>query len=224
MPPNFLQKFDTLSRALALTTASLIGSMTSVSAQQNLPVCELPRPGEYVLLVLSPRADSYQQLRNIIPNQIQATTCRYLTDTVTRIGGFNSIDDANRWGRYIKNIAGLSTIISTRAVAGDVVLDPVQPPPTPGQTISFNPQLLGDGYAVLVDYFNRPELANSIQQVVGGNIGLVSYGQRPYLLAAHTGNQQEAYRKLQRLNESGFFAILVDGNKVMLLRSSVAAI
>jgi hypothetical protein len=221
MPLQFIQKFDTLFTALTLATASLIGSMTSVAAQENLPVCELPRPGEYLLLVVSPTADSYKQLRNALPNQIPATTCRYLTNTVTRIGGFQKIDDANRWARYVKNIAGLSTIISTRTAAGDVVSDPVQPPPTPPRTVSFNPQLLGDGYAVLVDYFNRPELATSIQQLVGGNIGFASYGQRPYLLAAHTGNLQEAYRKLQKLNQSGFFAILVDGNKVMLLRSSV---
>jgi hypothetical protein len=64
-------------------------------------------------------------------------------------------------------------------------------------------------------------MANSVQQVVGGNIGFASYGQRPYLLAIYTRNQQEAYNTMQRLNERGFFAVLVDGSKVMLLRSSV---
>ncbi|WP_414552171.1 hypothetical protein [Anabaena sp. CCY 0017] len=224
MRPNLLQKFDALSSVLALTTASLIGSMTSVTAQQNLPVCQPPRPGEYLLLVVSPTANNQKQLRSALPNEIQATTCRYLTDTVTRIGGFNRIDDANRWARYIDNIVGLSAIITTRP-GGNVTQAPTPPPVQAPQnqppTISFNPQVLGDGYAVLVDYFNKPELVNSVQQVVGGNIGFASYGQRPYLLAIYTGNRQEAYNTLQRLNERGFFAVLVDGSKVMLLRSSV---
>lgn len=216
MQPNFVQKFDNLSSALALAAAGLIGSMTSVTAQQNVPVCQPPRPGEYLLLVVSPTANSQKQLRSALPNEIQATTCQYLSDTVTRIGGFNRIDDANRWATYVNNIVGLSATITTRPATANVTQTPNLP-----QTISFNPQVLGDGYAVLVEYFNKPELANSIHQVVGGNIGFASYGQRPYLLAVYTGNQQEAYNALQKLTERGFFAVLVDGSKVMLLRSSV---
>ncbi|MBE9201774.1 MULTISPECIES: hypothetical protein [unclassified Nodularia (in: cyanobacteria)] len=216
MQPNFVQKFDNLSSALALAAAGLIGSMTSVTAQQNVPVCQPPRPGEYLLLVVSPTANSQKQLLSALPNQIQATTCQYLSDTVTRIGGFNRIDDANRWATYVNSIVGLSATITTRPAAANVTQTPNLP-----QTISFNPQVLGDGYAVLVEYFNKPELANSIHQVVGGNIGFASYGQRPYLLAVYTGNQQEAYNALQKLTERGFFAVLVDGSKVMLLRSSV---
>ncbi|MDB9375920.1 hypothetical protein [Nodularia sphaerocarpa] len=216
MRPNFVQKFDTLSSALALAAAGLIGSMTNVTAQQNVLVCQPPRPGEYLLLVVSPTASSQKQLRSALPNEIQATTCQYLTDTVTRIGGFNRIEDANRWATYVNNIVGLSATITTRPTAANATQAP-----TPPQTISFNPQVLGDGYAVLVEYFNKPEMANSLQQVVGGNIGFASYGQRPYLLAVYTRNQQEAYNTLQKLNERGFFAVLVDGSKVMLLRSSV---
>ncbi|GAX38207.1 hypothetical protein [Nodularia sp. NIES-3585] len=226
MRPNFVQKFHTLSSALALTALGFIGSMTSVTAQQNFPVCQQPSPGEYLLLVVSPTANSQKQLRSALPNEIQATTCQYLSDTVTRIGGFNRIDDANRWARYVNNIVGLSAIITTRPATANVTQVPTQtpvqlPPQNQPQTIGFNPQVLGDGYAVLVEYFDKPELANSVQQVVGNNIGLASYGQRPYLLAIYTGNQQEAYNTLQKLNERGFFAVLVDGSRVMLLRSSV---
>lgn len=232
MRPNFVQKCDDLSSVLILAIAGLIGSINSVTAQQNIPVCQPPNPGEYLLLVVSPTANSQTQLRKALPNEIPAITCQYLNDTVTRIGGFNRIDDANRWARYINNIVGLSAIIATRPAGTNTAQSPssapvpasILPPasaavPTP--TISFNPRVLGDGYAVLVDYFNRPELANSVQQVIGGNIGFASYGQRPYLLAVHTGNQQEAYNTLQKLNERGFFAVLVDSSKVMLLRSSV---
>ncbi|WP_414527644.1 hypothetical protein [Nodularia chucula] len=217
MLTNFLHKFNTLSSALALTASGLISSMTSVTAQQNLPTCQPPRPGEYLLLVVSPTVNSQQQLRSALPNEIPATTCQYLSDTVTRIGGFNSTDHANRWATYINNIVGLSAIITTQPNVANVT----QPPNSP-QTVSFNPQLLGNGYAVLVDYFNKPELVNNVQQVVGGNIGFAAYGERPYLLAVYTGNQQEAYRTLQQLTERGFFAVLVDSSQVMLLRSSVS--
>jgi hypothetical protein len=199
---------------LVIAIASIINSTTSVSAQQKIPVCQRPNPGEYLLLVITPTAEYRGQLRNALPNEIPTTTCQYLTDTVTRIGGFNKIEDANRWAKYINNIVGLSAIITTRPA--EVTQQPATVP-----KVSYNPQPLGQGYAVLVDYFNRPELANSVQQVVGNNVGFASYGQRPYLLATHTTNQQQAYNTLQKLNERGFFAILVDSRKVVLLRSSV---
>jgi hypothetical protein len=60
-----------------------------------------------------------------------------------------------------------------------------------------------------------------VQQVVGGNVGFVSYGQRPYLLAVYTTNQTEAYNTLQKLNNGGFVASIVDSRKVILLRSTV---
>ncbi|MCC5640140.1 hypothetical protein LC593_30785 [Nostoc sp. CHAB 5844] len=214
MHPNFVQRFETVSSALVIAIAGLINTTISVNAQQKIPVCQPPNPGEYLLLVISPTAEYQRQLRNALPNEISTTTCQYLTDRVTRIGGFNKIEDANRWARYINNIVGLSAIITTRPA--EVTQQAATVP-----TVSYNPQPLGQGYAVLVDYFNRPELANSVQQVVGGNVGFASYGQRPYLLATHTTNQQQAYNTLQKLNERGFFAILVDSRKVVLLRSAV---
>jgi len=214
MRPNFVQRFETISSALVIAIAGLINTTISVNAQQKIPVCQPPNPGEYLLLVITPTAEYQKQLRSALPNEISSTTCQYLTDTVSRIGGFNRIEDANRWARYINNIVGLSAIITTKPA--EVAQQPATVP-----TVNYNPQPLGQGYAVLVDYYNRPELANSVQQVVGGNVGFASYGQRPYLLATHTSNQQQAYNTLQRLNERGFFAILVDSRKVVLLRSSV---
>ncbi|WGV26568.1 hypothetical protein [Halotia branconii] len=224
MHPKSVQKFETLSSALGFAIAGLISSMTAAIAQPAIPVCQPPSAGEYLLLVVSPTANNQKQLRSALPNEIPSTTCQYLTEIVTRIGGFKKIDDANRWARYINNIAGLSAIITTRPAAPNVAQaqpqtqPQIQPQP---QTISYNPQALGDGFAVLVDYFNRPELVNSVQKAVGGNVGFASYGQRPYLLAVHTTNQQEAYNILQKLNERGFFAVLVDSRKVVLLRSVV---
>ncbi|BCL37702.1 hypothetical protein [Nostoc sp. MS1] len=211
-----MQKFATLPSVvgLAIASAGLMGSITSANAQSSVPVCQPPGAGEYLLLVVSPTAENRTQLRNALPNEIKTTTCQYLNDTVTRIGGFKSIDDANRWARYINTIVGLSAIITTRP--GEA---PVQQASAP--RVTYNPQALGQGYAVLVDYYNRPEIVTSVQQTVGGNVGLASYGQRPYLLAVYTTNQQEAYNTLQRLNERGFFAVLVDSRNVILLRSVV---
>jgi hypothetical protein len=210
---QMMRRFTSLSSAVVLAIASLIAvKITSVTAQKNIPVCQPPTAGEYLLLVVSPTQDNQTQLRRTLPTEIKTTTCRYLNDTVTRIGGFNKIDDANRWARYVNGIVGLSAIITTRPV------DAQQPRP---QVASYNPQSLGMGYAVLVDYFNRPEVATQLQQIVEGDIGFVSYGQRPYLLAVYTTNQKEAYNTLQKLNERGFSTYLVDSRKVLLLRSVV---
>ncbi|MBK1988198.1 hypothetical protein A0J48_011720 [Sphaerospermopsis aphanizomenoides BCCUSP55] len=246
----FVPKFYSLPSALlpvlatvAASITPLISSIDPVFAQAAIPVCQPPNPGEYLLLVVSPTTSNQQQLRSALPSDLKTVTCQYLNETVTRIGGFNKIDDANRWAKYVNNIVGLSAIITTRPTSPTVAPATITPPITtstrvvpatvaptittsatvPNQKVSYNPRVLGDGFAVLVDYFNRPELANSVQMAVGGNVGLVSYGQRPYLLAVYTTNQTEAYNTLQKLTEKGFFALLADGRKVMLLRSVVSS-
>ncbi|TAE54044.1 MAG: hypothetical protein EAZ76_00385 [Nostocales cyanobacterium] len=234
----FLPKFNFLLNALFLVPTSLTVGITAIVAginpavsQTTIPACQAPSPGQYVLLVVSPTVTNQQNLRSALPSDLKTVTCKYFNDTVTRIDGFNNIDDANRWARYINNVVGLSAIITTRP-ASTTPTPTVVPSPTtvptaianavvPSQNLSYNPRVLGEGFAVLVDYFNRPELASSLQKAMGGNVGLVSYGERPYLLAVYTTNQSEAYRTLQKLNESGFFALLADGRKVMLLRSVV---
>lgn len=210
-----VQRFQNLPNALfSGLVLAIVGfvNINSVAAQQDIPVCQPPGAGEYILLVISPTQNNQNQLRRALPPELKNTTCRYLKDTVTRIGGFNKIDDANRWAKYVSNIVGLSAIITTR---------PAEAVPNQNQTVSYKPQRLGEGFAVLVDYFNRPEVTSQVQQVVGGDVGFVSYGQRPYLLAVYTTNQKEAYSTLQTLSDRGFFAILVDSRKVTLLRSVV---
>ncbi|WP_442948072.1 hypothetical protein [Nostoc sp.] len=206
---------------MSFAYAGLIDGMSPVFAQQTTPLCQPPTAGEYLLLVVSPTADNQKQLRSALPPELKTITCKYLNETVTRIGGFNKIDDANRWARYVSNIVGLSAIITTRPTTPDVQPQQQAQLQQPQQTVNYNPQALGEGYAVLVDYYNRPELVNSVQQVVGGNVGFVSYGQRPYLLAVYTTNQTEAYNTLQKLNNGGFVASIVDSRKVILLRSTV---
>ncbi|WP_017317431.1 hypothetical protein [Mastigocladopsis repens] len=216
MFPTIVQKFhlpNALVSGLVLAIVGLTSGINSAFAQQqDLPICQAPNAGEYLLLVVSPTQNNQKQLRQALPSDIKTTTCRYIKDTVTRIGGFRKIDDANSWARYINNIVGLSAIITTR---------PSEVAQAPTQTVSYKPERLGEGFAVLVDYYNRPEVANQVRDVVRGDVGFVSYGQRPYLLAIYTTNQQQAYSTLEKLSEEGFFALLVDSRKVMLLRSSV---
>ncbi|MEA5531533.1 hypothetical protein VB638_18495 [Dolichospermum sp. UHCC 0684] len=209
-----MQILTILPSALLLAVTPLISNINPVIAQQNLTNCQPPNAGEYLLLVVSPTTENQKQLRSALPTELKTVTCKYNNQTVTRIGGFKNIDDANRWARYIQNIVGLSAIITTLPI-------PQTTPKVPNSKITYNPKILGEGYAILVDYFNRPEMVSSLQKAVGGDVGFVSYGQRPYLLAVYTTNQKEAYNTLKKLSESGFVAILADGRKVVLLRSIV---
>ena len=220
-----MQILTILPSALLLAVTPLISNINPVIAQQNLTNCQPPNAGEYLLLVVSPTTENQKQLRSALPTELKTVTCKYNNQTVTRIGGFKNIDDANRWARYIQNIVGLSAIITTRATQQAPQQAPQQVPQTtpkvPNSKITYNPKILGEGYAILVDYFNRPEMVSSLQKSVEGDVGFVSYGQRPYLLAVYTTNQKEAYNTLQKLSESGFVAILADSRKVVLLRSTV---
>lgn len=208
MCSTVVERLQTLSSALLIAVAGLMGNMNSVGAQQNIPTCRPPNGGEYLLLVISPTTDNQNQLRRVLPSETNTSVCRYLNDTVTRIGGFGKLEDANRWARFIRDSAGLSAIITTRATEAAT-----KPAP--------KPQALGQGFAVLVDYFNKPETVKQVQQVVGGDIGFVSYGQRPYLLAVYTTNSREAQNTLQTLSERGFYAQIVDARRVVLLRPTV---
>ncbi len=209
---NQLQSLpNILGSSLLISSFGLVGSINSVNAQQSLPTCEVPKPGEYILLVASPTENNQNQLRRVLPTNTKTTLCKNLQDTVTRIGGFTKMEDANRWAKFISDSAGLSALITTRP--GELAQT---------QPVTYNPQQLGEGYAVIVPYFRRPDLANEIQQVVQGDVGFVAYGGRPYLLAVYTTNQKEAYSTLQKLSDRDFFPMLVDSRKVMLLRSNVS--
>jgi hypothetical protein len=224
-----MQILKILPSVLLLSVVPLISNINPVIAQKSLASCQQPNPGEYLLLVVSPTTENQKQLRSALPTELKTVICKYNNQTVTRIGGFKKIDDANRWARYIQNIVGLSAIITTRATQQPPQQPPQQvpqqapqtTPKVPNSKITYNPKILGEGYAILVDYFNRPEMVSSLQKSVGGNVGFVSYGQRPYLLAVYTTNQKEAYNTLKKLSESGFVAILADSRKVVLLRSTV---
>ncbi len=108
-----------------------------------------------------------------------------------------------------------------QAPAQTSVQDPAQEPVQAAELPIFQPRPLATGYAVLVSYFNRPEVAADLQQALGSDVGLVAYGQRPYLLAAYTADLAAANAVLQTLSDRNFLAMMVDSRRVMLLTTQV---
>lgn len=106
------------------------------------------------------------------------------------------------------------------APAAPVAAAPVATAPT--ATSRYSPQPLGAGYAVLVDYGNRPEVAIELRQALSRDVGLVAYGQRPYLLAVQTADLAAANQVLQTLTGRNFTALIVDSQSAVLLTPVVA--
>ncbi|MEM7795260.1 MAG: hypothetical protein AAF579_12535 [Cyanobacteria bacterium P01_C01_bin.118] len=83
----------------------------------------------------------------------------------------------------------------------------------------YEPVLLGNGVAVLVDYQQNPDIGRELAQQ--GPVGLAVYLQQPYLLVLHTTDSSSAAAKLQQLVDSGLTSFLVDGEKVIRLTESI---
>ena len=88
--------------------------------------------------------------------------------------------------------------------------------------VAYNPQPLGTGYAVLVNYSDRPEVAAELSKAIAHSVGLAVYNQRPYLLAIQTADQAAAMALLKTLSDRGFTAEMVDSQQVVLLAPAVA--
>lgn len=197
--------------SVLLALAGLSGVADLAQAQQSISSCQPPQANEYLLLVRTQTKESQEQIQRTLPANTKSTVCRYLEDTVTRVSGFRRVEDANDWARYVKEIVGLSAyVLRPTATAVSTTIP------------SYNPQPLGEGYAVLVDYFNQPEVATQLKQLLGSDVGLVSYGKRPYLLVVYTTNESKANSTLRRLSDRGFWSMVVDGRRVTLLRPIVS--
>ncbi|MEL7037036.1 MAG: hypothetical protein AAFO04_15645 [Cyanobacteria bacterium J06592_8] len=208
--------------------------------------CTAPEAGEYLLLIVSQTQAEQDLARRTLPNDVESEVCRYLEDVVTRVGGFEEELIAKDWAAYVKDNSGLRTYVvkpdtvsqrpptrqsTNRSPASELETEPrsaesprtrqrPRPQPTPQET-SFNPRRLGSGYAILVDYLNQPELATEIAEITGVNVGLASYGQRPYLLVTQTNNLQTATSTLQTLSRRGFFVLMVESRRVILIDPTV---
>jgi hypothetical protein len=183
--------------------------------------CEPPKPGEYLLLIVSETAEKRAIARDALPDDIESEVCRYIDDVVTRVGGFEDLPIAEDWAAYFEDTAGLSAYV----IEPDAAADPRPParrvvrrsPPSS----RYDPEPLGSGYAVLVDYFNRPEIAAQVERAIGKRIALVSYGQRPYLLVEYGPEADDIIDTFETLNDRGFWPLVVDSSRVTILRSGL---
>ena len=195
-----------------------VGAIAQTTSQ-----CQPPNSGEYLLLVVSKTPDVQDKLRKVLPTTTNTAVCRYLDDVVTRVSGFNTVEIASSWAQYLTETVGLQAFVARPTIVSPQTAAIAAPPSVGASTVTlkYNPQPLGAGYAVLVSYFNKPELATQLQQSLKKNVGLVSYGQRPYLLATYTTSQSTANSMLQSLSDRGFVVMVVDSRRVTLLKANV---
>ena len=226
----FIRVAQSIIGSTLLATAGLSVKIDTALAQSSIQNCQLPKPGEYLLLVESKTPQSRSLVREAVPNNNNITVCRYSDNVVTRIGGFANTEEVQKWLRYLNDIVGLQAFIvepplvvqATAETSAERVVSARGQAQTVSQNIpAFNPQQLGTGYAVLVDYFNRTEIAEQVQRLIGKEVGLVTFANRPYLLVLHTTNDTNATNTFELLNDRGFLAMMVDGRKVTLLRAQV---
>jgi hypothetical protein len=206
----------------ALFLLNGVGSIEPALAQT---ACEPPEDNEYLLLIISQTSTEQEQVRQTLPSDIESEVCQYIDDVVTRVGGFEDRLIAEDWAAYVEDAIGLQAYIVKPGRAEDLSeeTDSDSRPPTQSAArqisrAAFNPEQLGPGYAVLVDYVNQPELAEQLRQALGEEIGLVSYGQRPYLLIEYTRDAATATSTLNDLSRQGFLTFVVNSRWVTVIR------
>lgn len=204
-----------------LTIAGLLVAARPTLAQQY-PACQPPSAGEYLLLVVTRSASEQSRVRTVLPSNASPIVCSYYRDVVTRVGGFQDVETATSWANYLNEQVGLQAVVARPSQIATAPNPPSFPTPQPTYGGAYNPQPLGAGYAVIVNYNSQPEIAAQIQQSLNRQIGLVSYGQRPYLLAAHTSDLNIADSVLRSLSTQGFNATVVDSRQVVLLTPAVS--
>ncbi|MEM1289866.1 MAG: hypothetical protein AAGH67_00120 [Cyanobacteria bacterium P01_H01_bin.162] len=237
----------TLQRWGLITTLVTGGIIAPQAWADDFPPCGPPAANEYLLLVQGDTVDARDRIQNLLPTTTSISVCRYLDDIVVRAGGFTSLENANAWAQYLTEVEGAQAFVARPAAPGEVSADepiaaePVVPEPVvpaepttptpsepvattpdpmPDATVAYAPKLLGEGYAVLVDYSNDPEVAKQLQQTLNQSIGLAVYEQRPFLLATQSPDPQTATQVLQMLSSS-FGAFIVDSSEVVLLSPAV---
>ena len=206
--------------SLLMVTSFGLGIKSSLAQT----ACAAPKVGEYLLLIVSNTAEEQKVVQRTLPNDINREICRYLNDTVTRVGGFDDQLVAEDWAAYLQEMIGLPAyVVKQEATPARSSSNPVvrrTPSETSGSS-QFNPRPLGTGYAVIVDFFNQPELAYQLETIIGEKVGLVSYGQRPYLLVEYTTDADAATATLKNLSSRGFWTMMVDGNRVTVISPNV---
>jgi len=206
------------------------------SLGQSLATCSPPVTGEFILLVNTPTSATESQLKQVLPPNVIIPVCDYLGNRVSRMGGFRSLTDANAWAEYITQSSGLQAFVAQSPQGNDGTLNttantavpnppslpnPLTANPSASGIPTYNPQPLGSGYAVIVDFFNNPGIAVQLRTTQQRSPGLVSYGGRSYLLANYTADSRIALGSLQQLSQQGFQVLLVDSRQAVLLTPEV---
>ncbi len=175
--------------------------------------CQSPIDNEYLLVIITETSETQNIVRQSLPPDITIDVCRYIDQTVSTVRGFDDQDVASDWARYIQDIFGLRAYVVRPNQEAIPENAPLPAPPE----IGFNPQPLGNGFAVLVDYNNQPEIALQLERSLGRSVGLVAYGQKPFLLVTYTEIRGAATTSLFNLSDRGFLAFVVDSSRVTLI-------
>lgn len=193
---------------------------------QSYPDCPPPASGEYLLLVRSADESERDRTLSILPVDKPTLVCNYLGDTVVRAGGFDSLEVANSWALYMNDIEQLETVVVETTATASAPEPAVSGEPSVENAESaaaaptlYQPTLLGEGVAVLVDYQQDPAIGRDLAQQ--GTVGLAVYLQQPYLLVLHTTDRSAAAARLQQLVDSGLASFLVDGQQVIRLTDTI---
>ncbi|MBT9313304.1 hypothetical protein [Leptothoe kymatousa] len=206
-------------RWLSGATVGLLASgLTGNVMAQSYPACPPPASSEYLLFVRGEDAATRDRAISVLPTDKPTLACSYLDDTVVRVGGFDSLEVANSWALYLNDIEQLDTVVVEPTVASEETVEPVAVVAVP-EPVAYEPKLLGEGVAVLVDYQQDPEVGRQLAQQ--GNVGLAVYLQQPYLLVLHTTDTSLAASRLQQLVDSGLTSFLVDGQRVIRLAETI---
>lgn len=203
------------------STLIAVASLT-IKADRAISIenCQPPLSDEYLLVVVTEAQENQNILKRSLPPDITIVVCRYLNQIVSTVQGFDDQEVASDWARYVQDIVGLSAYVVRPSNESPPTNTPLPAPPE----IGFNPQPLGTGYAVLVDYSNQPEIALQLERSLGRNIGLVAYGQKPFLLVTYTEDDKDATSSLFNLSKRGFLAFVVDSSRVTLISPRIKLI
>ncbi len=201
-------RWPNLMAAALFSLISLTIKPNYAMAQQIVNNCQPPAPGEYLVLISTPTPESQQVAIGRLPNDIDIGLCRYVDRVVARVGGFRDPALADDWRRYVEDTLRLPAYV----VEGNATPSTNPRPPITN---------LGAGYAVLVDYSERPEIAAELQRLLARDIGLVSYNGKNFLLVTYTQNVSDAAESLKRVSDRGFFTFLVDSSRVTLINPRV---
>ena len=212
--------------SLAVSVGAVLGTALMpmrATAQSRLPVCPPPAAQEYLLLVRGENEAERRKIASALPADNTVLVCQYREEVLVRAGGFTSLETANAWATYMNTVEGYESFVSRPTDGAQTAQVGVrgQQPTAASSLGTYEPLRLGAGYAVLVNYGDRPEIANTVSQVVRP-VGLAVYQGQAYLLADYTSDYNNADATLQRLSAAQTTAIVVNAEDVVRLTSEVA--